>query len=272
MSPKYLAVIMAGGEGRRLKPLTIQRAKPAVPFGGIYRIIDFTLSNCLNSGLRHMLVLTQYRSDSLNQHIAEAWDLFSGDLGEFIRVMPPQMRTGDTWYRGTADSVHQNLFAVNWTKPDHVLVLAGDHIYKMDYRRMLRSHAERKAAVIEELRDQGVLLEELQEQVGKDHDAFDLICHVVYGQPPKTRRERAENVRKRDVFTKYGEQARRVLDALLDKYADEGLPSVEDLGVLRVQPIADFGTPVELVKSFGGKDAYLKAVRDLETALYSGAA
>lgn len=134
------------------------------------------------------------------------------------------------------------------------------------------SGADRKAAVIEELREQGLLLEELQEQVGRDHDAFDLICHVVYGQPPKTRRERAENVRKRDVFTTYGEQARRVLDALLDKYADEGLPSVEDLGVLRVRPLSELGTPVELVDSFGGKDAYIEAVRALESELYSGVA
>ncbi|MEQ8272773.1 MAG: DEAD/DEAH box helicase family protein [Deltaproteobacteria bacterium] len=134
------------------------------------------------------------------------------------------------------------------------------------------SSADRKAAVIDELREQGLLLEELHEQVGRDHDAFDLICHVVYGQPPKTRRERAENVRKRDVFTKYGEQARRVLDALLDKYADEGLPSVEDLGVLRVRPLSELGTAYELVESFGGKDAYIEAVRALESELYSSVA
>lgn len=134
------------------------------------------------------------------------------------------------------------------------------------------SEADRKAAVMEELREQGVLFEELQEKVGKDLDAFDLICHVVYDRPPLTRRERAENVRKRDVFTRYGEQARAVLDALLDKYADEGLVPVEDMGVLRVQPISDLGTPVELVGYFGGKEAYLAAVHELEAALYGGAA
>jgi len=134
------------------------------------------------------------------------------------------------------------------------------------------SEADRKAAVMEELREQGVLFEELKEKAGKDLDAFDLICHVVYDRPPLTRRERADNVRKRDVFTRYGEQARAVLNALLDKYADEGLAPVEDMGVLRVQPISELGTPVELVGYFGGKEAYLAAVHELEAALYGGAA
>ena len=134
------------------------------------------------------------------------------------------------------------------------------------------SEAERKAAVINELRGQGVLFEELHERVGRDMDAFDLICHVVYGQPPLSRRERAENVKKRDVFTRYGEQARAVLDALLDKYADEGLASVEDLGVLRVQPLSALGTPMELVRHFGGRNEYIAAVQELAEALYDTAA
>jgi len=133
------------------------------------------------------------------------------------------------------------------------------------------SESDRKAAIIEELREQGVFFEELQERVGKDLDPFDLVCHVVFGQPPLTRRERAEGVRKRDVFTKYGDEARAVLDALLDKYADQGIESVEDMGVLRVHPLAELGTPVELIKRFGGKDAYLEAVHELETALYETA-
>jgi type I restriction enzyme R subunit len=134
------------------------------------------------------------------------------------------------------------------------------------------TEAERKVAVIDELREQGVLLEELKEKVGKDFDTFDLVCHVVYGQPPLTRRERAENVKKRDVFTQYGAEARAVLDALLDKYADEGLAPVEDLGVLRVRPLSDLGTPVEIVGRFGGRDEYLDAVRKLEEALYENVA
>jgi len=133
------------------------------------------------------------------------------------------------------------------------------------------TEADRKQAVIDELREQGVLLEALAEKVGRELDPFDLVCHVVYDRPPLTRRERAEKVKKRDVFTKYGEQARAVLNALLDKYADEGLVHVEDIGVLRVQPLSDLGTPVQLVKAFGGKKGYLAAVRELEAALYTEA-
>jgi type I restriction enzyme R subunit len=133
------------------------------------------------------------------------------------------------------------------------------------------SSAEKKGAVIAELEEQGVLFEALSDEVGKELDAFDLVCHVAFGQPPLTRRERAENVKKRDVFTKYGEQAREVLGALLDKYADEGIRNIEDLGVLRIQPFDRFGTPVEIVKRFGGKSRYLDALRDLEGAVYGTA-
>jgi type I restriction enzyme R subunit len=129
--------------------------------------------------------------------------------------------------------------------------------------------AERKQVIIDELREQGVLLEALRDGVGKDMDPFDLICHIVYDRPPLTRRERAEQVRKRDVFTKYGKQARAVLDALLDKYASEGLAPIEDVSVLRVQPFSDLGTPVQLVAHFGGKEGYEHAVRELEAALYA---
>ena len=134
------------------------------------------------------------------------------------------------------------------------------------------SQADRKVAVIDELSEQGVFFAALRERVGRDLDAFDLICHVVYGQPPLTRRERAENVKKRDVFTRYGAQARAVLDALLDKYADEGLASVEDPGVLRVQPLSDLGTPLELVRHFGGRNEYIAAVQELAAAIYDTAA
>lgn len=130
--------------------------------------------------------------------------------------------------------------------------------------------AERKDALLEALTEQGVFLEALAEEVGKDFGAFDLICHVAFDQPPKTRQERAENVKKRNYFTKYGEKARKVLEALLDKYADEGIEDIEDLAILKVQPISGFGTPIELVKEFGGKPGYLKAVRELEAAIYNG--
>ncbi len=143
---RTLVVILAGGKGQRLEPLTRDRAKPAVPFGGIYRIIDFTLSNCLNSGLRKILCLVQYRSRSLNSHMRDGWQInFNPALGEFLESLPPQHVGGEQWYQGTADAVYQNLFAVQEEEPHAVLILAGDHIYKMDYRLMLRWHEEHGA-------------------------------------------------------------------------------------------------------------------------------
>jgi glucose-1-phosphate adenylyltransferase len=140
-----LAMILAGGKGERLHPLTIHRAKPAVPFGGIYRIIDFTLSNCINSGIRKIAVLPQYKSLSLDKHLRLAWNFFSGELNEYIISVPPQQRVGDKWYQGTADAIYQNIYMIEKDAPDHVLVLAGDHIYKMDYSEMFRFHKEMKA-------------------------------------------------------------------------------------------------------------------------------
>jgi len=130
------------------------------------------------------------------------------------------------------------------------------------------TQADKKQAVIDELEQQGVLFEPLAEEVGRNYDAFDLICHVAFGQPPLSRRERAEAVKKRDVFTKYGEQARQVLLALLDKYADTGIESIEDIKILQLAPLNAIGTPPELVDAFGGKPAYLSAIRELEQQLY----
>jgi glucose-1-phosphate adenylyltransferase len=140
-----LAMILAGGKGERLHPLTMHRAKPAVPFGGIYRIIDFSLSNCINSGLRKIAVLPQYKSLSLDKHVRIAWNLFSSDLNEYIITIPPQQRVGEKWYQGTADAIYQNIYMIEKDAPDHLLVLAGDHIYKMDYAEMLRFHQEKQA-------------------------------------------------------------------------------------------------------------------------------
>lgn len=131
-------MVLAGGKGERLFPLTEQRAKPAVPFGGKYRIIDFTLSNCVNSGLRKVAVLIQYKSHSLDRHIRVGWDIFNSELGEFIASVPPQQRISEDWYRGTADAVFQNLFLIDGEQPEFVLILAGDHIYKMNYSEMYR--------------------------------------------------------------------------------------------------------------------------------------
>ncbi len=147
-----VAVILAGGQGERLWPLTRDRAKPAVPFGSIYRIIDVTLSNCINSGLRRIFVLSQYKALSLNRHIRRGWSPLMG-LGDFIEVLPPQMRVSQSWYQGTADAVYQNIYSIGSERSNFVFVLSGDHIYKMNYQKMLDQHlatgAEVTCAVIE---------------------------------------------------------------------------------------------------------------------------
>ncbi len=141
-----LAVVLAGGKGTRLEPLTRERAKPAVPFGGSYRIIDFTLSNCINSGIRRILVLTQYKAMSLDRHIATGWrHLLSRELGEFVDIVPPQQRIDEQWYQGTADAVYQNIYTLEKERPEHVVILAGDHIYKMDYGKMVDFHKQSTA-------------------------------------------------------------------------------------------------------------------------------
>ena len=142
---KVLTLVMAGGKGERLFPLTRERTKPAVPFGGIYRIIDFTLSNCINSGLRKVCVFTQYKSSSLNHHLIMGWNILNSELGEYIDAIPAQQRIGDSWYLGTADSIYQNLYIVNEEMPDYVLILAGDHIYKMNYAEMIEFHRKMRA-------------------------------------------------------------------------------------------------------------------------------
>lgn len=171
-----LAVVLAGGKGSRLEPLTRDRAKPAVPFGGIYRIIDFALSNCLNSGLRKMLVLTQYKAMSLDRHINLGWRrYFSRELGEFIDVVPPQQRIDEQWYQGTADAVYQNIYTIEKERPEYVVILAGDHIYKMNYQTMVDYHVAHEADLTvgalkvtrEEARDFGVMqIDDSQRVVG----------------------------------------------------------------------------------------------------------
>jgi len=142
-----LVIVLAGGAGERLYPLTKERAKPAVYFGGPYRIIDFALSNCINSGLRRIFIATQYKSLSLNRHVRMGWSIVSEELGEFVEILPPQKRVSEHWYQGTADAVYQNLYSIMRENPKYLVVLSGDHVYKMDYARMLRLHQERKAAV-----------------------------------------------------------------------------------------------------------------------------
>src|SRR5690242_15693971 len=142
-----LAILLAGGAGERLYPLTKDTAKPAVPFGGAYRIIDFTLSNCINSDVRRILILTQYKSLDLIRHIRDGWNILSPELGEYIEVIPPMKRVGEEWYQGTADAVYQNFQSIEAESPEHTLVLGADHIYKMNFREMLDWHHERHADI-----------------------------------------------------------------------------------------------------------------------------
>ncbi len=142
-----LAILLAGGAGERLYPLTKDTAKPAVPFGGAYRIIDFTLSNCINSDVRRILILTQYKSLELIRHIRDGWNILSAEVGEYIEVLPPMKRVHEDWYQGTADAVFQNFQSIEAEAPDHTLILSGDHIYKMNYHEMLDWHRENAADV-----------------------------------------------------------------------------------------------------------------------------
>jgi glucose-1-phosphate adenylyltransferase len=142
-----LGILLAGGAGERLYPLTRDRAKPAVTFGGIYRIIDITLSNCINSDLRRVYILTQYKALSLNRHIRSGWNIVARDLGEFIEILPPMKRVSENWYLGTADAVYQNIYSIGSEQPKYVVILSGDHIYKMNYDLMLRQHCDAGADV-----------------------------------------------------------------------------------------------------------------------------
>ncbi len=142
-----LAIIMAGGKGERLMPLTKERSKPAIPFGGIYKLIDLTLSNCINSGIYKIIVLPQYKSQTLMHHLEQGWNIFSHDLGHYLKIAPPQMMTGEKWYQGTADSIRQNVYLIEQENPAHILILSGDHVYKMDYTQFRDYHEANNADV-----------------------------------------------------------------------------------------------------------------------------
>src|SRR5262245_60609440 len=173
MLEKTLSIILAGGIGSRLHPLTAERAKPAVPFGGRYRIIDFTLSNCLHSGLRRILVLTQYKSHSLQKHLRDGWSIYNPELEEYITPVPPQMRTGEAWYSGTADAIYQNLYLLERSGAEYALILSGDHIYRMDYAAMLQHHYDSGAELtmacqtvrLEQARSFGVVTVDEKDQI-----------------------------------------------------------------------------------------------------------
>jgi len=142
-----MAMLLVGGKGERLYPLTVDRAKPAVPFGGVYRLVDFTLSNCANSGIRRVYILTQYKSDSLNRHVRNGWGIFHNEVDEFIELIPAQQRVGKDWYLGTSDAVFQNLHLLEYGNTTKVIILSGDHVYKMDYSKMLAFHEAKGAGM-----------------------------------------------------------------------------------------------------------------------------
>jgi len=187
-----LTFVMAGGKGERLWPLTKDRTKPAVPFGGIYRIIDFTLSNCLNSGLRRVYVLTQYKSASLQRHIRLGWNILSSELDEYIELLPAQQRVGDSWYQGTADAIFQNIYAMQVEEAEDILILAGDHVYKMDYSSMVDYHRRRGAdltlAVVEVEKSKSTQLgvvEVDKDNLVKDFQEKPASPRTIPGQPEK---------------------------------------------------------------------------------------
>jgi glucose-1-phosphate adenylyltransferase len=190
MPDKTLTILLAGGQGARLQPLTADRAKPAVPFGGKYRVIDFTLSNCLHSNLRRILVLTQYKSHSLHKHLRDGWSIFNAECGEFITVVPPQMRTGAAWYTGTADAIYQNLFLLERSGADTVLILAADHIYRMDYAALIKAHHEKEADLtiacmkvpLAEARAFGVMAIDADKRIVDFHEKPKVPC-AIPGEP-----------------------------------------------------------------------------------------
>jgi glucose-1-phosphate adenylyltransferase len=147
MASDTIVCLLAGGAGERLYPLTRDRAKPAVPFGGIYRIVDISLSNCVNSDLRRIFVVTQYKALSLNRHLREGWNFLAPELGEFVQVLPPMQRVSESWYQGTADAIYQNLYSIGAEPSKYVLILSGDHVYKMDYKLMIKQHIDAGAEV-----------------------------------------------------------------------------------------------------------------------------
>jgi glucose-1-phosphate adenylyltransferase len=264
-----LVIVLAGGAGERLYPLTKDRAKPAVYFGGPYRIIDFVLSNCVNSGLRRIFIATQYKSLSLNRHIRMGWSIVSEELGEFVEILPPQKRVGEQWYLGTADAVYQNLYSIMRESPRRLIVLSGDHVYKMDYERMLRVHDDRGAAVtlaaievpIAETRRFGIVAIDAEERVigfqEKPQNASS-----IPGSPDFALASMGVYIFETDVLV-------RALDA------DAGLPTTHDFGkdiipsLIRDEPVYAYRFYDENKKAskywrdIGTIDAYFEANMDL---------
>lgn len=266
---EVLTFILAGGRGERLDPLTRDRTKPAVPFGGIYRIIDFTLSNCINSGLRRIYVLTQYKSFSLQKHLLAGWDIVSSQLGEFIDVIPAQQRISDEWYKGTADAIYQNIYAIYDCDPQLILILAGDHIYRMNYQEMMAFHRENNA-------DTTVACVPMPQETSSQFGVIEVDKkHYVRGFQEKPEKPKMIPGRPKEIFASMGIYLfnRDVLLAELE--SDAKKPSQHDFGrniipqmlqnrrKVLVYNFVDEADRPKYWRDIGTRDAYYQANMDL---------
>jgi glucose-1-phosphate adenylyltransferase len=268
---QVLALILAGGKGSRLEPLTRDRAKPAVPFGGLYRVIDFTLSNCINSGLRQIYVLTQYKAASLDRHINQGWRFLCRELEEFVDILPPQQRIDEHWYKGTADAVYQNIYSIEQTRPEHVLILAGDHIYKMDYAELLRDHVESHADVtvpcipvpLEQGKQFGVM------QIDADHRIVEFQEKLANPKPMPDDPTRCLASMGIYVFKASFLYEQLIRDAGLKEQSNHDfgkdiIPSIIQTHLVRAYPFRDKNTGNSLYwRDVGTLDAYYEANMDL---------
>lgn len=265
-----LTVILAGGKGSRLEPLTLDRSKPAVPFGGGFRIIDFALSNCINSGLRKILVVTQYKAASLERHIEHGWHFLSAELGEFIKVRPPEQRVDENWYQGTADALYQNIYAIEQIAPRHVLILSGDHIYNMNYARFLADHMQSEAdctiaclpVPIEEGRSFGVM------DVDSDNRVADF-CekpdhpNPLPGDPSKCLASMGIYVFRTEFLFEHLCRDANTPDSRRD-FGKDIIPSIIDEHLVRAWPFENPKTKEpEYWKDVGTLDSYYEANMDL---------
>ncbi|MBI1824500.1 MAG: glucose-1-phosphate adenylyltransferase [Nitrospirae bacterium] len=272
MVEKTLTFILAGGTGSRLFPLTSDRAKPAVPFGGIYRIIDFTLSNCLHSGLRRILILTQYKSHSLQKHVRDGWAIFNPEINEFITTVPAQMRIGEGWYAGTADAINQNRFLLERSDADFVLILAGDHIYRMDYARMLEEHVRRNLDVtvgtvpvpVSEGRSFGVLETDDQNRIRRFYEKSGEL-HPMRGDPTQALASMGIYIFNRKFLLSILDKSSKVSPPWND-FGKDILPSIvatNSVGAYRFGGMADRIIQDGYWRDVGSLDAYYEANMDL---------
>ncbi len=265
-----LAIVLAGGQGERLYPLTRDRGKPAVPFGGLYRIVDFTLSNCLNSGLRKIYVLVQYKSGSLERHLSVGWQpLFSHELGEWIQTVPPMLRIGQRWYQGTADAVFQNIYLLEQERPRLVVILSGDHVYKMDYGKLVARHDETGADAtvgavevsVEEARAFGVLEVDADSKITAFREK-PIDPKPIPGKPGRALANMGVYCFKTDVLVRA-----LFADARRESRHDFGhdiLPALCEEGRLRAYPFVDENRKETLYwRDIGTLDSYYESSMDL---------